>query len=171
MTAPVPLEMTRPTPISRIGPRGLAVDVVANEDELRAIASRVLIPDVASMSCRFHLTRRADDPAVVDVVGELVASVVQVCVVTLEPFEAPLQERFRLCFVPVGRALANDDDPDSADEIAYEGVMIDLGEAAVEQLALALEPFPRRPDATLPDLGDDELGGAFSSLSVLRRST
>ena len=30
------------------------------------------------------------------------------------------------------------------------GAAIDLGEAAAEQLALALDPYPRKPDATLP---------------------
>ena len=35
--------------------------------------------------------------------------------------------------------------PTPIDEIPYEGDRIDLGEATVEQLALGLDPFPRRP--------------------------
>ncbi len=32
---------------------------------------------------------------------------------------------------------------------------LDLGEAAAEQLALALDPYPRAPDAVLPDMPED----------------
>jgi hypothetical protein len=38
-------------------------------------------------------------------------------------------------------------DADSLDTIPYEGGAIDLGEAAAETMALALDPFPRGPNA------------------------
>ena len=57
---------------------------------------------------------------------------------------------FQLRFVPVG-AESDDTDPESEDEIPYAGGVLDLGEAAAEQLALALDPFPRKPGAALPD--------------------
>ena len=158
------------TPLDRIGARGAEVEVTATEAELLAIAGRLAIPGVTALSCRYALVRRTDDPALVEATGDLLASVVQVCVVTLEPFETPLRERFRLRFVPAGRPLS-DADPDSDDEITYSGVAIDLGEATVEQLALSLDPFPRRPDAVLPDFGEDEPQGGFAALAALRRLT
>ncbi len=92
---------------------------------------------------------------------------VQVCVVTLDEFAQPVQERFTVLFVPAGTET-EDDDPEAPDQIPYEGV-IDLGEAAAEQLALALDPYPRRPDA--PELADEhgDAGGPFAALAALRR--
>jgi uncharacterized metal-binding protein YceD (DUF177 family) len=82
--------------------------------------------------------------------GRLEASVVQTCVVSLEDFESPVAEDFVVHFVPEGTE-SDDPDPESVDEIPYGGDTIDLGEAAAEQLALSLDPYPRRPDATLPE--------------------
>ena len=52
-------------------------------------------------------------------------------------------------FVPAARE-SEDIDPEAVDEIPYEGEKIDLGEATVQELALALDPYPRRADAELP---------------------
>lgn len=81
--------------------------------------------------------------------GRLEALVVQRCVVT----HAPVTQRIA---VPVGRrfvvaaAPATADvevDPD-ADEIDYVPTgEVDLGAVAVEELSLALDPYPRTPDA------------------------
>ena len=58
-----------------------------------------------------------------------------------------------------------DDDPESIDEIPYEGSTIDLGEAAAEQLALALDPYPHKPGATLPDSDEAPRNPAFAALA------
>ena len=44
--------------------------------------------------------------------------------------------------VPAGQE-SDDADPEAPDEIGYADGMLDLGEAAAEQLALALDPYPR----------------------------
>ena len=59
-----------------------------------------------------------------------------------------------------------DIDPESEDEIVYDGSTIDLGEAATEQLALGLDPYPRKPGATLDDEADAPSSSPFA---VLRR--
>ena len=76
------------------------------------------------------------------------ASSVRICVASLEPFEEVTRERFALRFVPEEQ-LSEDDDIDAVDELGYRGSQIDLGEAAVEQLGLALDPYPRRPGVVL----------------------
>ena len=77
---------------------------------------------------------------------EMQARVTQNCVVTLEPFEARIEERSALQFVPA-RSLPEGEeeelDPESLegpDEIPYINDVIDLGAALAEQLALALDP-------------------------------
>ena len=74
----------------------------------------------------------------------------------------------RVRFVPEGREDP-ELDPDSDDEIPYSGVAIDLGEAAAEQLALMLDPYPRKPGADLPAAADDSQTSPFAALARLKR--
>ncbi len=60
--------------------------------------------------------------------GRVVAEAVQTCGLTLEPLPVSIDETF------------------SIDLIEADG-RIDLGQYAVEQLALTLDPFPRKPGA------------------------
>jgi uncharacterized metal-binding protein YceD (DUF177 family) len=80
-----------------------------------------------------------------------VAQVVQTCVISLDDFGAELDEHFGLSFVPAGEEADDIDPEDPVDEIGYRDSVLDLGEAAAEQLGLALDPYPRRPGATLPE--------------------
>jgi uncharacterized metal-binding protein YceD (DUF177 family) len=156
-------ELCRPVAVDRIGPDGLEVEVRASEAECGALARRMAIPAVLECVCRFSLS--AAPGGVVLAESHLRARVVRECVLSLDAFESLTEERFRLRFVPAGRE-SNDDDPDSDDEIAYHGGTIDLGEATAEQLALALDPYPRKPDAALPD---PEAAAADSPFAVLAR--
>ncbi|MBV9776353.1 MAG: DUF177 domain-containing protein, partial [Acetobacteraceae bacterium] len=89
------------------------------------------------------------------------------CVVTLDEFEAELTESFTVRFVPEG-AESPEIDPEAEDEIPYRGRTIDLGEAVSEQLALALDLYPRRPGALLPE-AEAAPPGPFAGLGALRR--
>ncbi len=159
----VPPEMPRPFPISRIG-AGARVELEATPAELVALAERMGIPAIFALTCRFDLQREVG--GTVQASGSLRARLQQICVVTLEPFESELAEEFSVRFVPAGTE-SEEIDPDADDEIGYEGDTLDLGEAASEQLALALEPFPRKPGAELPDEHADRRAGAFAALENL----
>jgi uncharacterized metal-binding protein YceD (DUF177 family) len=153
-------ELHRPVALAQIGAAGTERDVAATPEECVAIAARLHIPAVAALSCRFRLT--ALGAGVVAAVGTLSARVTQECIVTSEPFEAEVQEAFRIRFVPEDQFDDSDDAPidlDADDELPYRGAHLDLGEAAVEQLALALDPYPRMPGAAVPELepqGEDD---------------
>lgn len=146
MTTEHPPELSRRIPVDRIGRQGLTVEVEARPEELAPLARRLNVPAVASLRCRFELG--AVHGGTIDAQGELEAHTTRICVASLEPFEEVTRERFALRFVPEGE-LAEDDDIDAVDEIGYGGSQIDLGEAAVEQLGLALDPYPRRPGVVL----------------------
>jgi uncharacterized metal-binding protein YceD (DUF177 family) len=124
------------------------------------------LPAVLSLTCGFHLHRDAAHRLVAH--GQLHAEVVQTCVVSLEDFPASVDERFTVLFVPVGEE-SEDDDPATPDEISYENGVIDLGEAAAEQLALALDPYPRAPGAELPDSANNPEDHQFAALAALKR--
>lgn len=141
-------EFSRMVVLDRIAARGADHTVEASPAELAALAERMVIPAVLSLRCTFHLTRERHDTILAR--GSLHARVTQTCVVSLEDFDTDVHEVFQIRFVPAGEE-SDDDDPDADDEIPYEGNAIDLGEAAAEQLALALDPYPRMPGVELPE--------------------
>ncbi len=166
MTAEPPLpELHRPLAVDQVGPAGLKLELRASKAECRALAARMAIPAMTEFVCRFRLT--AVPGGVVLAEGHLRARAERVCVVTLDAFETVTEERFRLRFVPAG-AESDDEDPESDDEIGYRGGTIDLGEAAAEQLALALDPYPRKPDAALPDTAAPDADSPFAALARLQ---
>ncbi|MFC5343634.1 DUF177 domain-containing protein [Brevundimonas staleyi] len=84
--------------------------------------------------------------------GRVRATLEQTCGITLEPLPVQVDERFSIDLVetPSDPALGTEEmeitlDDDSPDVI--EDGRIDLGQYAVEQLALQLDPFPRKPGA------------------------
>lgn len=161
-------ELHRPLAADAVPPGGQDFLVEANDAECAALALRMQLPAVSSLRCRFHLSPGLAGAVMAE--GWLDAEVVQTCVVTLEDFPATVAEQFQVRFVPAGTET-DDADPESIDEIPYAGGVIDLGEAAAEQLALALDPFPRAPDAELPDVpdADDFSATPFAGLAKLRR--
>ena len=154
-------ELSRTVAVDRL-PAGLLVE--ATGPECLALAGRLHIPEVRSLWCRFTLRRQG---AVVTADGVLDADVVQSCVVSLEPVAQRVEERFTVRFVPEGQE-SGDEDPESPDEIPYAGSVIDLGEAAAEQLALSLDPYPRDPAAELDAAAVEAESGLFGGLAVLR---
>lgn len=101
--------------------------------------------------------------------GRVRANVVQSCGLTLEPLPAVVDQRFSL-------GLAESLPDEDADEIVVsmdeespdliEDGKIDLGRYAVEQLALALDPFPRKPGA---EFVQPEEPGEISPFAVLKQ--
>jgi hypothetical protein len=159
-------ELHRPIAIERLGPAGLDVTVEASPAECAALAARMHLPAVLALKCTFHVAWNTAGTLLAR--GRLVARVVQTCVVSLEDFPAAIDEGFAVRCVAEGQET-NDPDPTSFDEITYSDGTLDLGEAAAEQLALALDPYPRAPDAVLPDIHDDPEAQPFAALSAFRR--
>lgn len=100
--------------------------------------------------------------------GEIRAEVVQQCVVTLAPLPASLT-------IPVDTLLVPDDSfrrqPGEAEELVltiesadepetYANHRFDIGAYAEELFALALDPYPRSPEAELPEVGPLQEGEA-----------
>lgn len=156
-------ELHRPIPLSSVGPGGLAVQVIATPEECMAVAARMGIPAIQSLKCYFDLRGKAGGLAIYGR-GHLSAWVTRVCVVSAEDFETLVEDEFTIRFVPAG-SETDDLPPDEPDEIPCDGDTIDLGAAATEQLALVLDPYPRREGATMPDLKGLEDALPFVALS------
>ncbi len=155
-----PPELSRPFAIERMGEASSAC-VEATPAECDAVAARLGIVALASLTCGFQLRRW--EGATVQAHGRLRARVRQSCVITNEDFQTDIAEDFEVRFVPDGME-SEEIELDAPDEIPYAGAAIDLGEAAVEQLALCLDPFPKKPGAALPDATDDVTDHPFAVL-------
>ncbi len=158
-------ELHRPVALDRIGSQGMVLTVDAAPGELPEITVRLRLVALASLHCAFKLRRIG--AATIEAEGALRARVTETCVVTLDPFEHDVEETFTVHFVPAG-SEDDDPDPEAVDQIPFDGGSVDIGEAAVEQLALALDPYPRKPGAALPPELDAEPDGPFAALLAPR---
>lgn len=128
---------------------------VATEAERKAVAAELDILDVIELACdvRVRHLRKGHYQAT----GKITACVVQACVVSLEPVEAKIEEMIDLEFWPEGEvpkpaSTAQDEwfdpaAPDGAEPI--ENGRIDIGRLVYETLSAGLDPYPRKPGATL----------------------
>jgi len=156
-------EFSRPVRVDRIGADGLTQRIEATEAECAALAVRLDVPAVRRLAATFTLRRGESGRIAAE--GRLAARLVRVCVVSLDEFETDMDETFSVLFVPEG-ALGEALDLEGDDEIPYAGGAIDLGDAAAEQVALTLDPYPRRPGAELPAEAGE---AAESPFAVLRQ--
>jgi uncharacterized metal-binding protein YceD (DUF177 family) len=164
-------EFARPIRVETIGETPRAVTIEAEADERAALARRFRLVAIDRLTATATLHRTGER---IVAEGRLSAAVTQSCVATADPLPATIDEPFTLRFereVPAsgGEVELSDEE---LDIIAYSGSDIDLGEAVAETLSLALDPFPRAPDADARlreagVLGEDE-AGPFSALKGLK---
>ncbi|HEX8383532.1 MAG TPA: DUF177 domain-containing protein [Sphingomonas sp.] len=147
-------EFSRPERVDSISARERVVEVEATAAEREALARRFELVAVDALRAGFAVRR---EHAGLTARGRVVADVIQACSVTGEPIAVHVDEQADLLFVPAGPEAAEEVElsADALDTIIYEGRNIDLGEAAAETMALALDPFLRAPnaDATLRAAG------------------
>lgn len=159
-----PPEFSRPVALGLVGPDGRRETLEADDAERAALARRLGIPGVERL--RAELRLRPEPGGAVLVEGKLSAAVVQSCVVTLEPVAQHIEEDVLFRLLPAGQEPG--EGPDEVDEIATESGTADLGEAIAEQLALALDPYPRAPGAVLPAEATEAAEHPMAALAKLR---
>jgi hypothetical protein len=113
------------------------------------------------------------------VAGRVRARIGQTCVVTLDPIENDIDEPIDLIFAPpeqipqladlVDEAAESDVEIPDPPEPIVNGV-IDLGRVATDALFLAIDPYPRRPDAVFdpPVEAADPEDHPFAALKALQ---
>ena len=139
-------EFSRPIRLDTLGDGARTVTVEANDAERAALAARFDLLELARLEATATIVREG---AVVVARGRIRAVATQRCIATDEPVAARVDEAFALRFVP-DIAAATEElelDLEDLDTLPYEGGAIDFGEAAAQEFALALDPFPRSPDA------------------------
>ncbi len=168
----MPHEFSRPFEIAELTSTELPFAIAANAAECRALARRLDLLALDRLEAEGRVSAGAG--GVVRVRGVLRARATQRCVVTLEPVPAELEVPFERTFVRGGatqRLLHLD--VEQLDLEPLVGDLLDLGELVTEELALALDPYPRADgaEAVLDAFGvrgDDEPPPADGPFAVLR---
>jgi len=138
------------------GPR--TIDIEATTDECNAIAKRLAVNSLSNLEGSITLEIPAERDPLFDGLavmghGKLKATLSQACVVTLEVFEITIESEFEGAFCnsdPVDAVAVDDEEeishlPEILGPLGEES--LEIGEVFIEQLALEIDPFPRKPGA------------------------
>ncbi|HRC27200.1 MAG TPA: DUF177 domain-containing protein [Alphaproteobacteria bacterium] len=140
--------------------------LTADEAECAALSRRLGVLDVRDLRAEMTACRDRSEH-VVHVEGRVEATVVQSCVVTLDPVSTPVSEPFEAWYADPKEALSfararaehlrrkgTSDVPLLDEEEDPEPVVdgrIDLGELAAQYLSLAVPAYPRAPGVESPE--------------------
>lgn len=163
------IEFSRPVRVDPLPRGGLDHEIEANGQERAALAALNNLPAIQRLAARFHIVKWGRG---IRVEGELSAKLTQTCVVSLEPFEAEIDEPIEVTYLPPdakapassseGHDIEADDEPDTL----IDG-KIDLGALTSEFLTLALDPYPRKPGVAFEPPGEaPERNSPFGRLRV-----
>ena len=169
-------EFSRRIAVDRIGATPRVERLSASEDERHALCRRLDLLALDRFEAEMRLTR-ADRGDSIALRGRIVAAAVQRCVVSLQPLVAAVDEPVAVRLLlgepsDTDGIEAIDFDPDSEDEERVLGDAVDLGELAVQYLAVALPAYPRAPDVvgwTPADSAPDSTDGEVSPFAALGR--
>lgn len=146
---------SHPLKVGQINHNAIELRLVPDPGELKALAALWNIPAIETLQADIKVRRWKKDG--VRIMGNVTATVIQSCVVTLEPVQSRLAEEIDQIYVPEGSLLAripaNDQgelviDPEGPDlPETFAGDTIDVGAIVAEFAALGLDPYPRKPGA------------------------
>ncbi|MGO9389418.1 YceD family protein [Rhodoblastus sp.] len=177
---------SRPVAVDSIGEKGQRLKFQASEAECAALAEQDGLVALRDLVVEAEVSRRGREGLYAR--GRVTAFVTQNCVVTLEPFEASIEEPFEIEFAPQAEAeaayakamaeieaardkaaaLAEQKDP--PDPI-IDG-KVDFGALGAEFLALGIDPHPRKPGASFQEIVDptaEEKPSPFAALAKIKK--
>ncbi|MBS7537431.1 YceD family protein [Ancylobacter lacus] len=149
---------THPILVASLPDAGSTFRLAPDEAVRAALARDFDIPAIPALTARVTLV--PDHQGGVRVEGHLDAVVRQICVATLEPFDAPVSEDIEMHFVPADRLP--EVQPGAEVEVGAEDLpdplidgRIDIGAVVAEFLALGLDPYPRKPGVEFTPVTED----------------
>lgn len=173
-------EFSRPERVDRLPSEAVVKSIRATNDECRAVAGRLGLEALHGLSAELTI-KLGVTTGVIRITGRFDAQVRQICVVTLEPFDADVGESIDLSIAAVPADIEADIidiDPLAEDDLEpLEGNILDIGEIVTQHLSLALDPHPRKPGAESPALSadqdqnhdvEDEQPNPFAALAKLK---
>ena len=166
-----------PVIVEQIPDTGLHREIEADTATRAAMAEVAGLREVLSARASLDVTPKSGGR--VHVTGHVRARIGQNCVVTLDPIENEIDEPIDLIFAPpeqipqlsdlVDEAAESDTEIPDPPEPIINGV-VDLGRLATDAMFLAVDPYPRRPDAVFEPLIEaaDPMDHPFAALKALQ---
>src|ERR1700724_1257010 len=166
-----------PLAVAQIPEHGLHREIEADPVAREAMAEVAGLREILSAHAALDVTPGSGGR--VHVGGHVRARIGQTCVVTLDPIENEIDEPIDLIFAPPEQIPQLADLVDETLEIGAEipdppepivNGVIDLGRLATDALFLAVDPYPRRPDAVFEPLIEaaDPEDHPFAALKTLQ---
>lgn len=160
--------------LAEVPEEGLHVAMEADADVRATLARTASLRGLPRLEASFDLRRRG---AHLHVKGEVIAALVQNCVVSLDPVEKNLHEIIDLVFASEPGETLGDGDGEASFGMAdaeppepLAGGAVDLGAIATEYFLLGIDPYPRKEGAvfesgTAPEPADSP----FAALEALKK--
>ncbi len=163
----------KPLKLHELARGPLRVRLEPGEAERAGIAKQLGLESLPALSADLTVKPWLDGA---EVSGTFRAVVGQVCGVSLDPFEQPLEGEVFVQAVPAGSPHASIetkgeleldlDAPDPPDTL--DGDVVDLAGYVVEHLALEIDPFPRKPGVAFEYQAPSEEASPFAALKALK---
>jgi uncharacterized metal-binding protein YceD (DUF177 family) len=165
-------EFSHVVKLSEVGDHSRNIRLTADAAERSGLMARFDLAALDSLEAEISLKPEA---AGVVATGRFTASLAQYCIASNDPVPALLNEPIHIRFIPEPVAGGEIElEAGDCDTMFHDGQTIDLGEAVAQSLGLALDPYPRSPEAQkiLKAAGvkaEDEIAplGALASLKDL----
>jgi len=160
--------------LGNVSDRGAEIAVAPNEAERAAIAAWIGATSIERFDATIRLSRQGSDTFAYE--ADFAADVVQACVVTLDPvrshLEGAFKRQYRVLARPTRRratasTIAIPDANDGDFEI-LASPHIDLAAPLLEELNLALDPYPRAPGVAF-EAPKDEPGPTENPFAMLAK--
>lgn len=166
------MSWTYPIRLSELARGAMKLRLEPDAAQRAEIAKRLGLEGLPALSAEILVKPWLDGA---EITGRLDGVVEQICGLTLDPFEQPVDNEIEVRLVPAGSPNAPTESPQGEIEMdletpdppdVLEGEVIDLAEYVVEHLALVIDPFPRKPGAVFepPEAEPEE-----SPFAVLKR--
>lgn len=159
---------TRLVTIEKIPASGMDQRFSVPDQAFPGVAERLKVEGVDALEAALHVTRKGP---IITVSGSVSATLRRICVYSLEEMVEDVHDTFELEFEQV------DEEPDLAGELEIDadspepvaGETLDLADIAVQQVSLAMDPFPRKEGAEpVRDMGEQPSLSPFSVLKPLK---
>ncbi len=169
-----PLEFSRPLEVADLEHGEVVKELTATADELVALQKRFDVETLEAVSAKLTVSPEAG--GTVKVEGRVRASLSQLCVVSLEPIDELVDEEISVTYLPPGTEEPSGAEAgelgSEADFEEFDGVVIELGELTAQQIAAAMNPYPRKEGVEFGNqgqLGDNAAEERENPFAVLQK--
>ena len=138
-------EFSHVVKLSEIGNHSHNIRLSADAAARSGLIKRFELAALDSLEAEISLKPEA---ASIVATGRFTASLAQYCIASNDPVPALLDEPIHIRFIPEPTDSGEFElEADDCDTMFDDGQTIDLGEAVAQSLGLALDPYPRSPEA------------------------